>query len=167
MTPIIRICGRDDVPHHAHLPITDIVSIGGVEDLPNIGPFRDKNFTLHRFNFDDVNEDRIDAKAPSYEIIENMINIFKEMIKKECDILFHCMAGRNRSSAAAFIFLIVAGLSYDDAFDKIYIARGMTHPNLLMIKHADKILNKDGEMRNWVQKNFAFGSVDYMNYKFD
>ena len=52
--PTIRICGRDEVPNHCGCPITHIISIGGVEDCPNIGPFRDKHFTLHRYSHDSI-----------------------------------------------------------------------------------------------------------------
>ena len=166
----IHICGRDDVPNHCGLPITDIVSIGGVEDCPNIAPFRGKNFTLHRFNFDDINEIRSDATAPSYEIINRMTYIFDDILRWNCDVLFHCMAGRNRSSAAAFIFLICAGWSYQDAANEVVRVRGVVAPNLLMIKFADEVLSKNGEMRKFVQDHFGnrFGNnVDYKNYKFE
>ena len=165
----IRICGRDEVPNHCGCPITHIISIGGVEDCPNIAPFRDKNFTLHRFNFDDINEIRTDATAPSLEIIKLMIDTFKDIINKNpnCDVLFHCMAGRNRSSAAAFIFLICAGWYYQDAANEIIKVRGPVAPNLLMIKWADQILNKNGYMRNWARDNFNKGDPNYKNYKFE
>lgn len=165
----IRICGRNDVPHHSHLSITHIISIGGIEDCPDISAYRGRNFTFHRFSFDDINEIRDDAVAPSYETIKLMIETYKSILYNcdNIDILFHCQAGRNRSSAAAFIFLTVSGWKYEEAMKEIHKVRGPVAPNLLMIKWADQILDKNGEMRDWARANFNQGDLNYRNYKFD
>lgn len=162
--PTIRICDRASVPHHGHLPITHIISIGSVEDCPNISTFREKNFSFHRFVFVDVSHEC--EEGPSLQIVQRMIDIFKEIVKTDSpDVLFHCAAGISRSTAAAYIYLIVAGLSFEDAVKEVFAARGHVSPNLLMIKYADKILEKNGIMRNIVRN--SFGDPDYKNYKFE
>lgn len=162
---IIRICARNDIPNHAHLPINNIISIGSVEDCPNISSFREKDFALYRFVFVDISHEA--PEGPSLKIVQKMINVFNIILDNtnSPDILFHCAAGISRSTAAAFIFLIVSGWSYQDACKEIYKVRGYTSPNLLMIKYADDILVQNGVMRNFVRANFGDG--DYKNYKFD
>lgn len=161
----VRICDRWSVNNHCDLPINNIISIGSVEDCPNISAFREKDFALYRFVFVDISHEA--PEGPSLKIVQKMINIFKLILvnTESPDVLFHCAAGISRSTAAALIFLIAAGWSYQDACKEIYKVRGYTSPNLLMIKYADKILKQNGVMRNFVRANFGDG--DYKNYKFD
>jgi predicted protein tyrosine phosphatase len=162
----IRICGFHDVKDHAHLPITDIISIGSVEDIPNISAFREKDFALYRFVFEDVSHDC--PTGPSLKIVQKMIKTFKTILDNNDspDVLFHCAAGISRSTAAAFIFLVVAGYSYEKAFGAVYDARGSTYPNQLMIKYADDILNRGGTMLDFVNKSFGHDNEAYRNYQF-
>lgn len=160
----IRICGFHDVKNYANLPITDIISIGSIEDIPNISAFREKDFALYRFVFEDVSHEC--TTGPSLKIVKRMIKTFKTILDNNDspDVLFHCAAGISRSTAAAFIFLVVAGWTYENAIKEIFAVRGYVSPNLLMIKYADKILGDYGIMRNIVRANF--GDPDYKNYKF-
>lgn len=161
---MIYICGRDYVPNHAHIPFTHIVSIGSVEDVPNISAFREREFTLYRFIFLDISHKA--ENGPTLDITQRMIDAFKDILRsKNPVVLFHCAAGISRSTAAAFIFLVMADYSLQDACKEIYNVRGYTTPNLLMISFADEILKYNGVMRNFVRANF--GDQAYHDYKFE
>jgi predicted protein tyrosine phosphatase len=161
MTPTIAICGYQDVPGHAHLPFTHIISIGHVEDCPDIRPFRQRDFTMHRFVFEDISGPG--DTSPTLRIMKRMIDTFATIRDTRTfpHVLFHCAAGRSRSTAAAFIFLIVAGWSYEDAYREIVRVRGVVQPNLWMIKLADHILGHGGKMVTFVAN--ASGHADWLD----
>lgn len=150
----IYITHLGGVPHHAGLPIDNIVSIGHVEDLPNIAPFRERRLNLHRFSFVDVSSQHPDhANPPSYTVMRDLFKTFDQIVENGGQhILFHCAAGISRSPAAAFLFLVHGkGLSYEDAYQEILRVRGHVQPNMLMIKLADDLMGRGGEMVRFVQ----------------
>lgn len=162
----VNICAKSDVPNYSDHGITDIISIGSCEDCPDIRAFRDHNFVMHRFVFNDVaNPSQVDGNIPpSSAIVKKMINIFTSIKNRySClpdqavfhfpvSILFHCQMGISRSTAAAFIFFYCLGYSFQEAYTETLLARHIVNiqPNMLMIKYADEILKCDGAMFRYV-----------------
>jgi predicted protein tyrosine phosphatase len=164
MKPAISICDYHSVGSHAHLPITHIVSIGN--DCPDLRPFCGKEFTMYRFVFDDISGPC--PTGPSHSMMRDMIGTFQAIRflqvlaepEPSTHVLFHCAAGISRSPAAAFVFLVVLGWSYKDAYAELLRVRGIVQPNLYMIKLADKLLSKNGEMVSFVAH--ASGHADWL-----
>lgn len=160
----IAICGVLEVPAFAQSQITDIVSIGDVEMwLPDLSRFSPVP-KLHRFEFNDICH--VADVSPTQEHIKNLLTLFDTFLARTEDsrILFHCTAGRSRSTAAAFIFYVRAGISYSEAYRSVEQARGAIAPNILMVKYADILMNQGGKMlehaasyrpdaQEWVKNN--------------
>lgn len=141
----IAICGVREVPEFANTPFHHIISIRDYsQSLPDIRGFKNE-FTLHAFLFDDTGDVR-NQRAPQEQNIQRLLNVYATT-RADQNILFHCFAGVSRSTAAAFIWLVYHGVSYADAYQMIVAARGpFVCPNQLMVKHADQLMDKNGEM---------------------
>jgi predicted protein tyrosine phosphatase len=63
-------------------------------------------------------------------------------------MLVHCWAGISRSTAAAFITLCALNEDHpEDELARLVRARGShAHPNKLMVRHADTLLERGGRM---------------------
>ena len=141
----IAICGVSEVPNYASIPLDHIISIKDCSQCgPNLAAFR-SDFTLHSFVFDDTG-DAAAKHAVTESAIRRLLGIYAQT-KPEDSILFHCFAGVSRSSAAAFLWLVHHGCPYDQAYQLIVAIRGpFICPNQLMIKLADDVMGRNGEM---------------------
>lgn len=156
----IYITDKDSVPHYAATSIDHIISIGCVEDMPDVRAFRQQNLTLHRFVFEDVASAHLDhVIPPSSDIMKRLMKVFDGVEGANTSVLFHCAAGRSRSTAAAFIYLVRRGLGYQEAYQEVERVRGVIQPNMLMIKLADELMDRKGEMLRFVA--VASGRPDY------
>lgn len=144
--------------YYTHLPFTDVVSIGDASSpAPDVNIFTSKP-TFHRFEFEDIAH--ITATAPTKEQVEKLIEIADTFLarKEDVGVLYHCMGGRSRSTAAAFILFVRAGMTYEQAWDTLVQIRGHVQnillapvsPNLLIIKHADILMNQGGKMLDFI-----------------
>lgn len=165
----LYICGLQEVPRFAGVGITDIVSIGTTDGvLPDLRAFYPQP-TLHRFEFDDVCHVAgagDPAISPTLTHVRDLIALADQFRSSPTDVcaLYHCKAGIARSTAAAFIFCVRAGMSYEDAYQYVLRVRGALAPNVLMIKYADHLMGQGGKMldyiasfrpdaQEWVRKN--------------
>lgn len=124
------------------------VSVRHIVSLTNAGDeipecLQDNPHVL-RFNFDDV----VDKKdgVPCKE--EDIARLIEFAGKVKGPVLFHCVAGVSRSTAAAVI-VRTAQLGYgseDKAIEYIYSIQPNAWPNGLMISHADRLLNRNGRL---------------------
>lgn len=144
----IAICGVQEVPAFAAVPLDHIVSFRDCRQSgPDIQNFKHP-FTLHSFVFDDTHD--LTKDAPNEVIIKRLLNVYAQTNPNQ-NILFHCFAGVSRSSAAAFIWLVYHGSSYTDAYEAIVQIRGpFVSPNQLMVKFADQIMSHEGKMTAFV-----------------
>jgi predicted protein tyrosine phosphatase len=72
---------------------------------------------------------------------EDVIKVIKFARETECEnILIHCHAGRSRSTACAIIFLIVKGLSDEEAVKAVFANRRRSTPNWHVLAIADHLL---------------------------
>lgn len=153
MNATIYITDRNSVPFFADKSITDIISIGSDNDFPSLGKIIEGDFNLYRFAFHDVSHEM--EGGPAKHHIERLIQLYKNMINDPSDraILFHCTAGISRSTAAAFIFLVMMGCSYSEAYNGVKESRGyLINPNQLMIRYADELLGHGGKMKEFIDK---------------
>jgi predicted protein tyrosine phosphatase len=146
----LAVCAIYDVPRFAQSNLTDIVSIGDpvVQPPPDFSPF--PNTRIHRFEFSDVHH--IMEISPTADDIKRIIELADGMIssKEDIRVLFHCQAGIARSTAAAFILCVRAGMTYQQAYDHILRVRGVLNPNMLMIKIADELMGHEGKMLGFI-----------------
>ncbi len=162
----IAICGVHEVPQLANTPLDHIVSIHeagfepgcGFQPGPDITQFRHP-FTLHSFTFRDVGQAH-EAEAFTEVQMQRLTAVFAQT-KPEDRVLFHCLAGRSRSAAAAFLFLVYHGATYEQAYDGIVAVRGdIARPNPLMIKLADRLWSHEGKMLEYVCQRK--GDLEYL-----
>lgn len=151
----IAVCGLHEVPFYAQTGITDIISIGdpGMH-LPNITQFPNPPLT-HRFEFTDICHVAPAGDkdvSPTEADVAALLKLFLTFLVRTGDssILFHCTAGRARSTAAAFVLCVLSGATYQEAFDQIVRIRGAISPNLLMIAYADKLMEHEGRMLDFI-----------------
>jgi predicted protein tyrosine phosphatase len=107
-----------------------------------------------QINVHDISEPMEGAIAPDPVHIREMLT-FAEGWDRSAPFLVHCWAGISRSTAAAFILLNQihgAGREYDIA-ETLRFYAPHAQPNRLMIRHADKLMNREGRM---------IGAVDEM-----
>lgn len=143
------ICGVHEVPSFAGVHLDHIISIKDkVQPGPDLTLFR-SDFTLHSFVFDDTG-DATRANAVTMAAIQRLLAIYRQTTP-ENRLLFHCYAGVSRSSAAAFLWLVHHGASYEESYQAIVTARGpFVCPNQLMVSLADKAMGRGGEMERFM-----------------
>lgn len=172
----IFIDSKDMLVDYMNMGITHIISIGHEDDAPSFAGWSAKVF---RHQFDDLHELSFYARYaskkewPSERAIRDLIDDLKS-IPPDSRVLFHCAAGISRSPAAAFIFLIINGLSYEEAFAQVHAVRlksagqDIIHPNPLIIKHADNILGHRGKMLDFMTKTLSLEKYTALfGYTFD
>ncbi len=145
----LAICAVHQVPQFANYPLDHIISFhNSTEPGPNTHAFRHP-FTLHSFVFDDTG-DTAHPHAPTEAAIRRLLSVY-ERTTPDQNVLFHCMGGVSRSTAAAFIWLVWHGMSYADAYQTVINTRGaFACPNQLMVKLADRLMARNGEMASFI-----------------
>ena len=111
------------MPLFAEIPLDHIISFRDKnQPRPDIRNFKIE-FTLHAFNFEDTGT-AANSDAPQKKHIERLLTIYSA-ISPDQSVLFHCFAGVSRSTAAAFIYAVSKGVSYQGSFRIIEQARGI------------------------------------------
>jgi len=100
-----------------------------------------------RINIHDIVEPAEGAIAPASDHIADMLAFARTWDRRD-PFLVHCWAGISRSTAAAYTLLCdIRGPGHEEA-----IARELrelaphAQPNRLIIRHADRLLERDGRM---------------------
>lgn len=173
MSITFNVCGVDEVKGFARAGLTDIVSFGDPKGYPQLCQHQPPpDFTLfsganvYRFNIQDVCHSI--ETGPQQDDVQKLIEIADDLIARakagDVRVLFHCQAGVSRSTAAAFILLVRAGMTYQEAFDTVLKVRGFLKPNLLMIKYADQLMKQDGKMLRFVAENQLIHKEDALEW---
>jgi predicted protein tyrosine phosphatase len=152
----LAVCGVHEVPLFTQANLTDIVSIGdpahptlcAPQPPPDFTPFPDTR--IHRFEFQDICH--MIETSPNATHIGRLIEVIDSLLAREGDVrvLFHCQAGIARSTAAAFIMCVRAGMTYQQAYDHVLRVRGVLNPNMLMMKLADDLMEQGGKMLGFI-----------------
>lgn len=145
-----NVCGIAEVPRFSQAGLTDIVSIGNKgTHLPDLSGFS-LIPEIHRLEFDDLGH--VCDIGPQKQHVEKLIEIADSLIarKEDVRVLYHCHAGISRSTAGLFILLVRGGATYQQAYDNILAIRGVLSPNILIVKHADILMNQDGKMLDFI-----------------
>lgn len=103
-----------------------------------------------RFYFYDVAEPEC-SKAPELSTVHAIIKTILDLHEapEEHNCLIHCYAGRQRSTAVAYIALAFKhDFNYKLALDELFLIRKKAFPNAYILELADKILNTQ------LEKNF-------------
>ena len=161
------VCGIVDVPRFAQANLTDIVSFGDPATHPELcAPQPPPDFSIfpttriHRLELQDICH--VAETSVTAEHVQRLLDIADSFIRSKDDVrvLYHCQAGISRSTAAAFILCVRAGMTYQEAHDHVLRVRGILMPNALMIKHADILMNQGGKMLDFI----ASFSPDVQNW---
>lgn len=141
----IAICGVTEVPAFATAPLHHIISIREAHQPgPDIRGFKTE-FSLHSFCFADTG-DASNVLAPREAAMRRLLGIYAQTSPDQ-NILFHCFAGVSRSTAATFLWPVHHGVAYPEAYQFVVNIRGpFVCPNQLMVKLADGIMGRNGEM---------------------
>ena len=100
-----------------------------------------------RIRVNDITEPAEGAIAPATSHIEDILSFAKNWTR-EAPFLVHCWAGISRSTAAAFILLCdIRGPGCESALaQELRALAPHAQPNRLMIRHADRLLGREGRM---------------------
>ncbi len=95
----------------------------------------------------DITAPHKDLIHPEPNHIESLIG-FARHWDRDGPLVVHCLAGISRSSAAAFIIACTLSNDADEHLiaERLRRASKTANPNLLMVRHADKLLSRDGRM---------------------
>ena len=117
-----------------------VVSIGCPGTKTPRGVLPEKPHHL-RLEFDDINYEVEDLKAPEPKHVRAIIDHAEECAK--FDITYcHCRAGISRSTAAAFILRCIklGPGNEDEALQRLLADRSIAEPNARMVSFADEML---------------------------
>ena len=117
-------------------PETMIDTPGGIEPTRHL-----------RLSVNDIAEEIDDLVPPGEAHVEELIRFVQGWDQRSL-MLVHCWAGISRSTAAAFITLCVLNEDHPEhELARLVRARGAhAHPNRLMVRHADRLLKREGRM---------------------
>jgi predicted protein tyrosine phosphatase len=150
----ISICGKQGVGNFFNQGVTHILSL---EDpsVPKETPIWFSG-THQQLQFHDVESTRdaaaMMAIAPTLEHVSAILQFGKTCQRasetRPVHLLVHCYAGACRSTAAAYALICQAAGpgSASEALAHVLHLRPQAFPNYLVVKHADQLLQRGGEM---------------------
>ena len=115
-------------------------------------PTIEENYHLY-LKFNDITSPQTGLVLPNEKHIRKLLD-FIDKWDQNCTLLIHCYAGISRSTAAAFISACYLNPNQDEyeIALKLRTASPSATPNSLMIQIADKMLNRQGRMKNAITK---------------
>lgn len=129
---------RRHKPSHVLSVLADPI----VERPESIAPERHLQISMH-----DIAEPMADMVTPSRQHIERILS-FGRGWERTQPFLVHCWAGISRSTAAAYILLCdMHGPGHEQRIAKaLRFHAPHAQPNSLMVRHADAVLGRKGQM---------------------
>ena len=156
MTPVpkIHVCGVAELETVLRNPFTHIVSIWDPEWIERGSvekQLRNRLLVetrLHIAYFHDISAEESGRQAPVEDDLRRIL-AFAADLEPGAEILIHCWAGISRSTAVAYAILCQAAGPGREAecFNSILAVRPQAFPNALIVELADRILNRNGAMR--------------------
>ncbi len=148
------VCGKNEIDNFSTEGITHILSIedpGTPKETP--AWFKGVHWQIQFHDVESFSEARaFNATAPTQEQVAEVLRCGEECLKASqagpVHLLVHCYAGASRSTAACYALVaqaIGAGKA-KEALRHVMQVRSEAFPNLLVVKHADHLLGRGGEM---------------------
>lgn len=151
----VSICAAADLDKYAGKGITHLLSIDN-PGFQTASPPWLKGPHKHVFFHDilSLSDDLLKhgRKAPTLEDMQAILDFgatcIREAEQRQVHILVHCTQGASRSPAAAFAIMALAlGRGREeDALEYVMERREGALPNILVVKLADKLLAREGQM---------------------
>ncbi len=167
----VIVSSRNLVNYHAkEFAPTAIISIVDPEDT---FPAFNNDVPIFGAKFDDLcfepmsDIDIARYHPPTIDLVLDILKFGEDHLDDDSRLLVHCFAGISRSSAAAIIALTpllgidsavekIAGLNVRHSETLYESGQSWFMPNDLMVKYADKILQKNGELVQLVKSSFKY-----------
>lgn len=156
----IIICRANEVEKHiAEQKIDAVLSIQHPEATEGVGLGQApelKDTEQRIFEFWDIEDDSATG-APTEDDLRQTLAYLDEL-KSRFDkptIIVHCHGGKARSVAVVLAYL-AKEFSVQEAVEIVKIIRPIAGPNILMVKHADKILGFNGALIAAVEADELF-----------
>jgi predicted protein tyrosine phosphatase len=142
---MLYICSLLEMPHHVRALRPDhLVSLLPAAEQPPT-PSGFPRARHHRVEIDDITEAREGQVLPEVAHVAALIDYLRA-----CDgetVLFHCMAGISRSTAAALIALALDGSGREaESSARLRALAPHAHPNRRMLALADDLLSCGGRL---------------------
>lgn len=177
----IFVLGKADIPdfdEKLNIPANDktfILSITDPSDSPPRCPVNVPAGNRKVIYFHDTTDEI--ATAPQKHHIEDIIYWFNQIKDEAENLIVHCFAGISRSTATTFIFhcLLLGAGQEKEALTALLKSAifGGARPNSRIVRLADEILDRRGNMINVIYKYYEeleicrkagirFGSIDHL-----
>jgi predicted protein tyrosine phosphatase len=149
----LSICGKDELGKFEHTGLTHLLSLEDPgEDSPTPDWFDGEH---QRIDLHDVENGWLGEQEgvvePSLAIMTEIIAYGRALVasaQAELHVCIHCAQGRRRSTAAGYAILcdFTNPGSEKAALEYLLELRPSAWPNIWMVKLADEILEREGEM---------------------
>lgn len=136
------------------------------ESFTHIISIVDKSFNLDmlpkkaltKFNWfisvmDDLEDEPINpnnnVRVPTLEEVLEIIE-FSSHLTDEDTILIHCHGGVCRSTAIAWLILVMHGMTFEAAMNMVQLTSSFAWPNMRIVNFGDRILGLGGKATHWM-----------------
>lgn len=160
----ISVCGIDELPDFAHLPITHVLSILDPchPELPVFARYPAHARLELRFN--DVIAPRGADVLPEKSDVDLLLAFGRDLAAEAKSpgrgsghLLVHCHAGISRSTASMILILAQArtDLSAEAIVGELVRIRPRAWPNLRIVRYGDELLGRGGTLVEAVKRHYA------------
>jgi predicted protein tyrosine phosphatase len=154
----ITVCGLEELPTHAELGVTHVLSIldAGWPEPAVFGAFGEHERLSMRF--DDIIEETPGKVVVQREDIERLLRFGRDLAEEDgAHLLVHCHMGVSRSTAAMTLILAQARPDRPgaEALAEVRRIRDKVWPNLRMIELGDEMLGRQGELVVAAEERYA------------
>ena len=150
----LSVCGKREIEGYVHQAITHLLSIEDPE-TPKDTPrwFEGPHHQIYFHDVESIEDARMmNAVAATQAQVGEILRFGEECLavshRQPVHLLVHCFAGASRSTAAAYAIAAQAlgpGRAAE-ALEFLLRIRPEAFPNLLVVKHADHLLRRKGEL---------------------
>jgi predicted protein tyrosine phosphatase len=150
----LSVCGKSEVEEFSHQAITHLLSLedpGTPQDTPDW--FKGVHWQFHFHDLESVSDAfMMGGTIVTRDQVAQLLRCGEECRNASrqgrVHLLVHCFAGASRSTAACFALAAQAlgpGRA-QEALDYVVSIRPEAFPNLLVVRYADKLLGRGGEL---------------------
>jgi predicted protein tyrosine phosphatase len=158
-TPKIYVCGVPELDTAFSNAFTHVISIWDPEwiDRGEVEHQLKKRLAgetrIHIAYFHDCSVEEPGRRLPAENDLREILT-FAADLKPEAHVLIHCWAGISRSTAVAYAILcqFTGPGRESDCIEAILAVRPQAFPNSLIVDLADRILERNGAMRQACEK---------------